>query len=96
MLTNFKQKKNKNCLNKKLPATYMFKIIVSCVARLLFSIAACGVVKSRDKVIIFFVQVKLNESVVGQKTGYKNSYSSTSIDILDWVCKSYFLLNFDM
>ncbi|XP_073246058.1 coiled-coil domain-containing protein 33-like isoform X3 [Porites lutea] len=30
------------------------------------------------------LQVKLNESVVGQKTGFKNSYSSTSIDILDW------------
>ena len=80
----------------KLPATYTFKIIVSCVAGLLFSIAACGVVKSRDKVTIFFLQVKLSESVVGQKTGYKNSYSSTSIDILDWVCKSYLLLNFDM
>jgi len=66
------------------------------VAGLLFSIAACGVVKSRDEVIIFFLQVKLNESVVGQKTGYKNSYSSTSVDILDWVCKTYWLSNFDM
>ena len=28
--------------------------------------------------------MKLNESVVAQKTGYKNAH--TSMDILDWVC----------
>ena len=36
-----------------------------------------------DKMCFLF-QMKLNESVVAQKTGYKNS--SSSIDILDWVC----------
>lgn len=30
------------------------------------------------------LQMKLNESVLAQKTGYKHSYSSTSVDILDW------------
>ena len=34
--------------------------------------------------------MKLNESQVAQRTGYKNS--STSVDILDWVCISFFLL----
>ena len=36
--------------------------------------------------------MKLNESQVAQRTGYKNS--STSVDILDWVCISFFLLFF--
>ena len=39
---------------------------------------------------VLFTQMKLNESQVAQRTGYKNS--STSVDILDWVCISFLLL----
>ena len=43
-----------------------------------------------EKHCVLFTQMKLNESQVAQRTGYKNS--STSVDILDWVCISFFLL----
>ena len=37
--------------------------------------------------------MKFNESVVAQKTRYKNS--STSIDFLDWVCMAFRWKNYD-
>ena len=39
---------------------------------------------------VLFSQIKLNDSQVTQGTGYKNLF--TSVDILDWVCTSFFLI----
>ena len=39
---------------------------------------------------VLFSQMKLNDSQVTQGTGYKNLF--TSVDILDWVCASFFLI----
>ena len=72
---------------------YCLEITIDSISLLMFLPKWKG--ESSDDVLfeylcVLFSQMKLNDSQVTQGTGYKNLF--TSVDILDWVCTSFFLI----